>query len=358
MKNDIKIAFVFVGTIVGAGLASGQEILQFFGLYGIKGFMGILICGIIYILLSIVIISLCFKYRYKSYRDIVESVFGSRFGWIVDLFLTFFIFGGNTIMLSGGGAMLNEYLGIDKFWGILIMAALVFLAAAFSTTGIITTNTAIVPVSMSAILIFGLIVFLSAKSNHIIMMQLKSIPSIKHGWLLSSILYSSFNLMVATGVICPIVSESHSKKHFIRGCVIGSILLTIVALVINFSILMYYPKSFYIEIPNLFIAKGFGYLLPLVITVVIWLEMFSTEIGNLYSLSKRFEHSFKVPYIVSLTAVLILSIPVSFIGFSNLIRLLYPPFGAVSFVFLIGCTYKYFSKASKDSIKDFRGRTP
>lgn len=347
MKNDLKIAFVFVGTIVGAGLASGQEILQFFGLYGIGGFMGILLCGVIYIALSIVIVNLCFKHKYKSYRDIVESVFGNKFGWIVDLFLTFFIFGANTIMLSGGGAMLNEYIGIDKFWGVIIMAVLVFLVASFSTSGIITTNSAIVPLSTAVILILGLIVFLSTKSQNSIPLQLLNIPNIKSRWFLSSILYSSFNLMTATGVICPMVAESKSKRPFINGCIIGSILLTLLALVINFSILMFYPKSFYNEIPNLYIAKGFGYVLPLVITVVIWLEMFSTEIGNLYSLSKRFEHSFKISYIVSLLLVIVLSIPISFIGFSNLISLLYPPFGAVSLVFLIGCIYKYFSKAEK-----------
>lgn len=350
MKDDLKIAFVFVGTIVGAGLASGQEILQFFGLYGIKGFLGILLCGAIYIMVSIVIVNLCFKHKYKSYRDIVESVFGSKFRWVVDFFLTFFIFGGNIIMLSGGGAMLKEYIGIDNFWGIIIMSLVVFLVAAFSTTGIITANAAIVPISTSVILILGVIVFLSTKSDLSIRLQLLSIPNIKGGWLLSSILYSSFNLIVATGVICPIVAESKTKKHLINGCIIGSILLTILALVINFSILMYYPKSFYNEIPNLFIAKSFGYIFPLVITIVIWLEMFSTEIGNLYSLSKRFEYSFKIPYIISLFAVIVVSIPVSFIGFSNLIRILYPPFGVVSLVFLVGCIYKYFSNNAEEKI--------
>ncbi len=344
MNRDLKIAFVFVGTIVGAGLASGQEILQFFSLYGIKGFMGILLCGAIYIALSIVIVGLCFKYKYKSYRDIVESVFGSKFGWIVDIFLTFFIFGGNTIMLSGGGTMLREYIGIDKFWGVIIMALLVFLATAFSTNGIITTNSAIVPISTAAIAVLGLIVFLNLKSLSGISLQLQAVPNIKSGWFPSSILYSSFNLMVATGVICPMVAESSDKKPFIRGCIIGSILLTLLALIINFSILMFYPKSFYNEIPNLYIAKGFGYILPLIITAVIWLEMFTTEIGNLYSLAKRFEHSLKITYIKALLMVLILSIPVSFIGFSNLIRLLYPPFGAVSLVFLIGCIFKHFAR--------------
>lgn len=344
MKNDLKIAFVFVGTIVGAGLASGQEILQFFGLYGIKGFMGILLCGGIYIALSIVIVNLCFKYKYKSYKDIVESVFGNKFGWIVDLFLTFFIFGGNTIMLSGGGAMLKEYMGIDMFFGVILMSVLVFVVASFSTSGIITTNSAIVPISTTIILIMGIIVFLSNSSDHSIGFKLLSVPNIKTGWFFSCILYSSFNLMAATGVICPMVAESNEKKQFINGCIIGSLLLTILALVINFSIFMFYPKSFYNEIPNLYIAKNFGFLLPLFVTIVIWLEMFSTEIGNLYSLAKRFEHSFKMPYIISLLMIIVLSIPVSFIGFSNLIRILYPPFGAVSLVFLIGCVYKYFNK--------------
>jgi uncharacterized membrane protein YkvI len=346
VKDDLKIAFVFVGTIVGAGLASGQEILQFFGLYGINGFLGIALCGIIYIIISILIVNLCFKHKFKSYKDIVISVFGSKFGWAVDLFLTFFIFGGNTIMLSGGGAMLNEYLHIDKFWGIIIMAIVGFLVAAFSTKGIITTNVAIVPISTSVILLLGVLVLLSVKSPGEMTIQLINVPTIKKGWLVSSILYSSFNLMVATGVICPIASESNTKKHFINGCIIGSVMLTIMALAINFSILMYSPKSFYNEIPNLYIAKQFGTIIPLVLTLVIWLEMFSTEIGNLYSLSKRFEYSFKIPYVTSLLIVILASIPVSFIGFSNLIRLLYPPFGAVSLVFILGCIYKNMSKNS------------
>lgn len=41
MKSIIKVfqvAFVFIGTIVGAGLASGKEITNFFTVYGYKSF--------------------------------------------------------------------------------------------------------------------------------------------------------------------------------------------------------------------------------------------------------------------------------------------------------------------------------
>jgi uncharacterized membrane protein YkvI len=341
MRESLKIAAVFIGTIVGAGLASGQEILQFFGLYGVKGFLGIMLTCLLYIMFSVIIISLCFKFRFRSYEDIVIYVLGKKLGRLTDIFLTFFIFAGNTIMISGGGAMLHEYAGVDKAWGIFIMAALVLIVTAFSTKGLITVNAIIVPLSTAVVVILGLAVFTKGYSFNEVTLNISSIVPVKKNWILSAILYSAFNLMVATGVLCPMAAEMKNKKKFIRGCIIGSVVLTVLALLINLSVLFYYPKSFHAEIPNLYAARQYGIILPLILTIIIWLEMFSTEVGNLYSLGKRLNASFKIPYITSLLIIVLLSIPVSFIGFSNLIRLLYPPFGAVSLVFLIGCLFKY-----------------
>ena len=47
MKNELskifQVAVVFIGTIVGAGLASGQEIKEFFTSYGVVSFLGIIV---------------------------------------------------------------------------------------------------------------------------------------------------------------------------------------------------------------------------------------------------------------------------------------------------------------------------
>ena len=91
-----------------------------------------------------------------------------------------------------------------------------------------------------------------------------------------------------------------------------------------------------------YIAKKFGIILPSLLTIVIWFEMFSTEISNIYSLCKRITYSFKIPYKISVLFIIIISIPFTFIGFTNLIRYLYPPFGAISFIFVFGCILKYF----------------
>ena len=41
----LKVGFVIIGTLIGAGFASGQEIYTFFFSYGIKGMLGIIVSG-------------------------------------------------------------------------------------------------------------------------------------------------------------------------------------------------------------------------------------------------------------------------------------------------------------------------
>ena len=41
--NIINVALMFVGAIMGAGFASGREIWQFFGVFGAKGKIGVLL---------------------------------------------------------------------------------------------------------------------------------------------------------------------------------------------------------------------------------------------------------------------------------------------------------------------------
>ena len=45
MKNVLKVVFVIIGTIIGAGFASGKEIYLFFYKYGTLGILGIIISG-------------------------------------------------------------------------------------------------------------------------------------------------------------------------------------------------------------------------------------------------------------------------------------------------------------------------
>ncbi|MDD6422619.1 MAG: hypothetical protein PUF83_06100 [Intestinibaculum porci] len=59
MKHEaMKIALAYVGVIVGAGLSSGQDILQYFLSFGKVGMIGVIILGILNIVFDRIIIAL------------------------------------------------------------------------------------------------------------------------------------------------------------------------------------------------------------------------------------------------------------------------------------------------------------
>ena len=74
LSATFQVAAVFIGTIVGAGLASGKEITQFFTTYGYKSFAGIILCGIIYIGVSRMFIEISTRYNLESYEQLINLV--------------------------------------------------------------------------------------------------------------------------------------------------------------------------------------------------------------------------------------------------------------------------------------------
>ncbi len=337
MRDDLRVALVLVGTSVGAGLASGQEILQFFSRFGSKGIWGIGFCLLAYIIMSVLTVNLCFRYRFRSYAEIIRFVCGNRLGTLLEGALTLFIFGGNVVMIAGGGAMLNEYTGLSPLVGIGLMVIVAYLFARRSTDGVVAINALIVPMSSLSILALGAAALFTLSRPPVF----QPIPSTGGSWLITAVLYSSFNMFGITGVLCPMLAEMRDKKQCLRGTKMGSLLLIALIAIIHFLILAYAPDTLGKEIPNLYVARQFGALLPIVISSAIWLEMLSTEIGDLYSLGKRIHHSVGLPYEAAVILILLASIPCALVGFSQLIRVLYPAYGAVSLIYTVAVFRKW-----------------
>lgn len=340
LKIIFQIAAVFIGTIVGAGLASGQEITQFFTAFGYKSFFGLTICMLMYILYSFIIIDLSKKYKLNSYKDLIVLVSSGFMGKITDILTSFFMISGASIILAGSGALLHQYFGISKWIGILLMSIMALITLFRDTKGLIEINSFIVPSLLIVITtIFLLYMFFSGHAidlNHI-----KTISHNKNYWFLSSLIYASFNILSFSGVLVPFSQHIKNKKYLIIGTALGALGLTILSFMLNFMLLMNVPYIFKYDIPLLYIVSRFGKLIQVLLLVIIWMEMFSTEVSDIYSVSKTLEQSFKISYNKAVICIITLSIPISQIGFKNLINYLYPAFGVVSFIFLVQCIIFY-----------------
>ena len=63
MKNILKIVFVIIGTLIGAGFASGQEMYIFFFSYGLEGIAGLFVSNILMGIIIYVSLKIINKYK-------------------------------------------------------------------------------------------------------------------------------------------------------------------------------------------------------------------------------------------------------------------------------------------------------
>lgn len=348
MKKGATIAFqiaaVFIGTIVGAGLASGQEIRQFFTEFGYRGFWGILICCIIYIVIGYMIISISLKYNLKSYNELINLVLHPKFfAKFTEGITSVFLISGAAIILAGSGALINQYFGVSKWVGILLMAIVSLLILLRDTKGLIEINSFIVP-SLIIVLLTLFTLYIFFYKDVVSWTYIKTVPPYKNNWLISCLLYSGFNILGCSGVLVPLSGELKNKRSLFWGIVMGALVLTGLSIIINFLLLLNIPYIFKYEIPLLYIANRFGNIIQMMLLCIIWLEMFSTEVSDIYSVGKALSQVFNLSYKKAVFLVILIALPISQIGFVKLISLIYPAFGVISLIFMIECVYFYFRK--------------
>lgn len=356
IKLSIQIAMIFIGSIVGAGVCSGRELNQFFATYGIAGFVGLILCGVLYVFFSKMIIEITAEYKVSSYDEFVDLVCPKWVARFTNFVLTLFLLSSTSIILAGSGAILYQYFGISKWIGMLVM----FLISSFfllrNTEGLFEVNSFVVPtlvLVMSAIFIG----YINRNPSAIHLEYMKLIPRQKTNLLTSTLIYVSFNILTIIGVIVPLTSDIRRPNEIIKGVMLGSIVLTILGMYITFLMLVnpFHPNLY--EIPLLGVAMELHPILQVGMLGIMWLEMFSSQVSNVYSLSYYLRNRFKISYNKGIFIVVAVAAPFSGVGFSKLVEILYPMYGVLSLVFLGYCVIFMIQAKKKRECLESRNTT-
>lgn len=150
-----KIAAAYVGGIVGAGFASGQEIVQFFAGFGWHGLLGALGATALFALLGRIFTKLAYSMDTGSHRELLAGICGERWASFFDLALALFLWGTLAIMMAGAGALAREYLQTPPLYGILTMGLGVLLVLAFGVNGFLSLNLAMVGILLGITILIG-----------------------------------------------------------------------------------------------------------------------------------------------------------------------------------------------------------
>ena len=327
-----QVAAVYVGTVVGAGFATGKEIVEFFTRYGIYGFIGILIAGYIFIFSGTKIMLISARIRAASYEEFNQFLFGKKLAGIINIFFLIMLLGVTAVMISGSGAVFEEQLGISKnvgSWATVILASVVLM---LGMRGLFTVNTFVVPI----MILFSLILFFSTLGTGDFLSALTQVPKegISLKMVFSPFAYTAFNLALAQAVLVPVAYEVNDERIIKKGAMLGGIFLTVILLTGHFS-LMTLPDVTNYEIPSAVLMKTVGGHLHWMFILVIYGEIFTSVIGNIYGLQRQISNYIKVPGIVIIVFSFIVALIIGAYGYGRLLGYLYPIFGYISLLFLV-----------------------
>ncbi|MGF2615432.1 GerAB/ArcD/ProY family transporter [Rossellomorea vietnamensis] len=327
-----QLAAVYVGTIIGAGFATGREIVEFFTRFGFIGLVGILISGYLFIFLGAKIMVKAHQIKAKSYEEFNEYLFGKWFSKFMNILMMLMLLGVTAVMLSGAGAVFEEQLEMNKQTGVLLSIFLGFIVMMIGMKGLFAVNTLVVPI----MIIFNISIMLANIFEPGFIESLLKIPHADDGWkaVISPFSYAAFNLAMAQAVLVPVAAQVKDIKTVKYGGILGGVLLTIILISSHFTLIMIPDVTSY-EIPMAIVMKSMAGSLYGIYIFIIFGEIFTSIIGGVFGLEQQMANYWDGRRIFITLIIFVIIYLLSFFEYSQLLSYLYPLFGYLSLLFII-----------------------
>lgn len=316
----ISAVFVIIGTIIGAGFASGKEIFTFFNIYGVWGLWGLLISEFIMGIIIYKTFCIIIKKNVSSYSEFVGKVMtSSRFSnSVICNIVNIFLLISFVVMVAGFSAYFSQEYNLSYFFGATIISVLSFFTFLKNVDGIIKINKYFIP-----ILIF-IILWIGIKNLHCFSSTTYYTSAYSSNWLLSSLLYASYNSIIVIPILITLKGYVSTLKKAKIASFITIVFLLLMSLILFFLLNFYFPEIQNLELPIIYISTKLGVSFKYICGFIILGAIFTTAISSGYGFLTNLN---KKQYIYAALTMCLVSIPLSNIGFSNLLNLLYPILG-------------------------------
>lgn len=329
----LLIAATYVGTVVGAGFATGKEIVTFFSVHGALGTLGIAVSGFFFIWVGTKVMITSARIKAYSYQEFNYHIFGRRFGKVINLLVFIVVLSITSVMLSAAGAVFSEQLGLSNELGIIITLVLMYIVVLKGLNALFALNSYFIPL----MIFLTVFIFFATFSGqpHLLFEQIipNEVPD-NLSWISSPFIYAAFNLMSALVVLVPLGNQIQNERLLKLGGFWGGFCLSIMLMTLHL-ILSVNSQYFGNEIPMAEIVTVLGGFIHGLYLFLIYGEIFNTVVGNVFGLARQLQTSFGIRYHYGVLLLSVVIFLVSQLGYGNLLTVLYPIFGYIGLIFLV-----------------------
>lgn len=343
MFRVIKIASAFIGVIVGAGFASGQEILQYFTSFGYMGILAAIVSTILFAFLGMSLTKIGSRLQTLSHKDAIYTISGRYLGIVVDAILVFTLFGVGVVMVAGAGSSLNQQFGLPVFVGSLLLIILLMMAMTLKVDKVIAVIGSITPfllVAIVGIAIYSIFTMDMSFSelNPIALEQEKSFPN----WFVSGVNYASFNIAVGAGMAIVMGGAEENERVAALGGLLGGIGIGVLIMLAHLAIFSKVDIIAAYDLPLLSLVNEISPILGFLMSIILFGMIFNTGLGMFYGFVARFFKPETKTFFIASGVTLIIGFVLSFVGFTDLVSKVYSTIGYMGLFLIVALIYAPF----------------
>ena len=335
--TPLEVATVFTGSFLGAGFLSGQELLQFFGVFGGYGIAGMVLAIAAFVFFSLLVLSIARKTgRMEFDRVILQPELPWLRTFLSGVFL-FFLFDVMVAMIAGAGALLEQTSGLPAVAGNGLVAMLVLAVALTGAAGMLASFNIVVPLLVAAALAIAL-----AAPFRLPMEPVEALPfsdgnPLLGNWLCSALSFISYNMMAAVSILVPL-SAGMEERTVRRGLTLGTALLTLIFTAILLPMILFRSVVGAVELPMLELADRVAPVLGVIYAILLLAGMFTAALSSLFAITSRLQLWAGGRLATRRVTVLlcVLSFLGSIFGFKNVVSFVYPICGYIGLLALAG----------------------
>ena len=336
LKQIFKIALAYVGVIIGAGLSSGQDLMQYFVSFGKWGILGTVFLGVLSVIFGKIIITLGSYFRSNDHFEVLSQISKPITNKILDISLIVSCFVIGFVMIAGAGSNLNQQFGLPSWLGALICAVLVIVVSFLDFERITNVLGIFTPLVFIMIMVMAVFTFASRRFDFEELEAAANTIATPMPNIWFSVL-NYFSLCVMTGVSMAFVLGGSIIRISVaeKGGTLGGLIISIIITITTCTLYANVKLATTADIPMLAIAKQINPVFSLVYALVIFGLIFNTAFSLFYALAKRFSSNQTKRFYPILIGTVAVGYLLSFMGFKKLVSVMYPILGYIGFMMLI-----------------------
>ena len=294
MGKTFKVALALVGLTVGAGFASGQEVIQYFLSFGYWGIVGAAVAGISIAVFSGWVYQLGSYYLADDHSAVFKSVSRPWIAKYMDITTMFTLFCIGFVMVAGAGANLNQQFGLPTWVGSAIMVVLLLLSGLLDVDKLTSVISFITPLLIVCLLGAFVITLTNMPDN---IGQINEIAQTNPhasgtfgNWLITALNYATLVMIMDTSMMLVFAGSHMNPAQAGKGGLLGGIMFAVLLLILTFVLFMNMENVMGADLPLLKVFDNMHPTVGVFVSIVIYLMIYNTAVGLFYALGRRLSH--------------------------------------------------------------------